>query len=185
MNKRAIIRMGDITSHGGIVSEAFPTLNVYGKNAAGIGHGGYCPQCKRDFVIVEGAENFTFLGKQVAVEGMLTSCGAVLIASQNEAILTDASEERRAIGVSQATTGSATEANKFRFGHRFLVVDAETGEPLINRRYTAVHVNGQVNVGKTDGAAYTTIIESDSEGEVSIQVEFAAPSKNFDRSALA
>lgn len=32
----AIIRKGDLTSHGGTVLEGFATLNVLGKNAAGV-----------------------------------------------------------------------------------------------------------------------------------------------------
>ncbi|WP_374424309.1 PAAR domain-containing protein [Chromobacterium sp.] len=85
MAARAIIRIGDTTSHGGTVLEAFPNFNIFGKNGCGIGHRGYCPQCKTDFVIVAGAKNHTFMGKNVALEGMLTSCGAVLIASQRQA----------------------------------------------------------------------------------------------------
>lgn len=85
MAARAIVREGDTTSHGGTVLESFPNFNIYGKNASGIGHRGYCPQCKTEFVIVAGAQNFIFMGKNVAVEGMLTSCGAVLIASQWQA----------------------------------------------------------------------------------------------------
>lgn len=85
MAARAIIREGDTTSHGGTVLEAFSKLNIYGKFASGVGHRGYCPQCKREFLIVAGAKNFIFMGQNVAVEGMLTSCGAVLIASQSQA----------------------------------------------------------------------------------------------------
>lgn len=85
MAARAIVREGDTTSHGGTVLESFPNFNIYGKNASGIGHRGYCPQCRTEFVIVAGAQNFIFMGKNVAVEGMLTSCGAVLIASQWQA----------------------------------------------------------------------------------------------------
>lgn len=85
MAARAIVREGDTTSHGGTVLESFPNFNIYGKNASGVGHRGYCPQCRTEFVIVAGAQNFIFMGKSVAVEGMLTSCGAVLIASQSQA----------------------------------------------------------------------------------------------------
>ncbi|MDW5416458.1 PAAR domain-containing protein [Iodobacter sp. CM08] len=91
MAKRAIIRIGDLTSHGGVVLEGFSTLNIYGKNAAGVGHKGQCPQCKTTFTIVAGASNYTFMGKNVAVEGMLTSCGATLIATQGQATVDDAS----------------------------------------------------------------------------------------------
>lgn len=103
---KAIIREGDSTSHGGVVLEAFPSLKVYGKNAAGVGHQGYCPRCKRTFYILGGAENYTFMGRNVAVEGMPTSCGAVLIASQGQATV-DATP-----GESIATPSSSRAADK-------------------------------------------------------------------------
>ncbi|WP_227103467.1 PAAR domain-containing protein [Chromobacterium rhizoryzae] len=99
MAARAIVREGDTTSHGGTVLESFPNFNIYGKNASGIGHRGYCPQCKTEFVIVAGAQNVIFMGKNVAVEGMLTSCGAVLIASQSQATVdTDPGAAKRVPG---------------------------------------------------------------------------------------
>ncbi|NHR05342.1 PAAR domain-containing protein [Chromobacterium haemolyticum] len=99
MAARAIVREGDTTSHGGTVLESFPNFNIYGKNASGIGHRGYCPQCRTEFVIVAGAQNVIFMGKNVAVEGMLTSCGAVLIASQSQATVdTDPGAAKRVPG---------------------------------------------------------------------------------------
>lgn len=89
MTKRAIIRLGDPTSHGGTVLEAFPTFDVYGKRVSGVGHKGFCPLCKTTFHIIAGAQNFTFMGQNVAVEGMMTSCGATLIATQHEATIDD------------------------------------------------------------------------------------------------
>ncbi|QJE02078.1 PAAR domain-containing protein [Massilia forsythiae] len=82
MGERAIIRQGDRTSHGGTVVEGHPFLLIYGKPAAGAGHKVHCPRCPGNVVIVEGAVNATMMGVRVAVEGMKTSCGATLIASQ-------------------------------------------------------------------------------------------------------
>lgn len=42
----------------------------------------YCPKCKGSFAIIEGAQTATFYGRGVALEGMRTACGAVLIATQ-------------------------------------------------------------------------------------------------------
>lgn len=84
-NRLAIIREGDPTTHGGVVQESFENFNLYGRRAAGIGHRGYCPQCKRNFVIIAGAQTLNYLGRNVAVEGMQTSCGAALIATQRQA----------------------------------------------------------------------------------------------------
>lgn len=82
MGERAIIRQGDMTSHGGIVIEGHPFLIIHGKPAAGVGHKVQCPKCPGNVVIIEGAMNATMMGINIAVEGMKTSCGAILIASQ-------------------------------------------------------------------------------------------------------
>jgi len=77
-----IIRLGDKTSHDGIVVEGSLTDICMGKPIAYIGHKTYCPKCKGNYPIVEGVLTTTFYGKGVAVAGMRTACGAVLLASQ-------------------------------------------------------------------------------------------------------
>ena len=82
MGERAIIRQGDPTSHNGTVLEGFLDNICMGKPIAGVGHKVFCPQCKGNFAIVEGAPITQMMGMNVAVEGMKTSCGATLIATQ-------------------------------------------------------------------------------------------------------
>lgn len=53
-----------------------------GKPIAFVGHMTYCPKCKGNFPIIDGVMTTTFYGRGVAVDGMKTACGAVLIASQ-------------------------------------------------------------------------------------------------------
>ena len=50
-----IIRLGDATTHGGVVLEAFPNTDLNGKPIAGIGHNVSCPLCKGIFPIAEGS----------------------------------------------------------------------------------------------------------------------------------
>ena len=76
-----IIRLGDTTTHGGIVLEAFPQTDLNGKPIAGVGHKVSCPLCKGVFPIVEGSNTYTISDIPVALDGMKTACGAVLIAS--------------------------------------------------------------------------------------------------------
>ncbi|MDH0091216.1 polymorphic toxin type 44 domain-containing protein [Achromobacter mucicolens] len=87
MAARPIIRVGDSTSHGGTVVEGFPFYNLFGQPAAGLGHMVFCPQCKGTFPIVEGVSSFSIDEGFVAIEGMKTSCGATLIASQRFAVV--------------------------------------------------------------------------------------------------
>ena len=76
-----IIRLGDLTTHGGVVLEAFTQTDLNGKPIAGLGHKVACPLCKGIFPIAEGSSTYTVDGTPVALEGMKTSCGASLIAS--------------------------------------------------------------------------------------------------------
>ncbi|WP_415260584.1 PAAR domain-containing protein [Pseudomonas chlororaphis] len=76
-----IIRLGDSTSHGGVVLEAFFQTDFNGKPIAGVGHKVSCPQCKGVFPIVEGNSTYTVGGVAVALDGMKITCGASLIAS--------------------------------------------------------------------------------------------------------
>lgn len=76
-----IIRLGDLTTHGGVVLEAFTQTDLNGKPIAGLGHKVACPLCKGIFPIAEGSSTYTVDGTPVALEGMKTSCGASLIAN--------------------------------------------------------------------------------------------------------
>ncbi|WP_350615352.1 PAAR domain-containing protein [Pseudomonas sp. HY7a-MNA-CIBAN-0227] len=76
-----IIRLGDSTTHGGIVIEAFPQTDLNGKPMAGVGHKVVCPLCKGVFPISQGSTLLDVGGIPVALHGMKTACGASLIAS--------------------------------------------------------------------------------------------------------
>ena len=76
-----IIRLGDATTHGGVVLEAFPNTDLNGKPIAGIGHNVSCPLCKGIFPIAEGSTTYAVDGISVALDGMKTACGDSLIAS--------------------------------------------------------------------------------------------------------
>jgi uncharacterized Zn-binding protein involved in type VI secretion len=78
---RPVIRKGDRTSHGGVVVTGDETVMIFGQPMARLGDRVSCPKCSGTHTIVEGT---TDVGsdRKTAVEGMKTSCGAVLIASQ-------------------------------------------------------------------------------------------------------
>lgn len=76
-----IIRLGDLTTHGGVVIQAFAHTDLNGKPVAGVGHNVSCPLCKGIFPIVEGSRVYAVDGTPVALDGMKTACGAALIAS--------------------------------------------------------------------------------------------------------
>ncbi|CAQ84588.1 MULTISPECIES: PAAR domain-containing protein [Photorhabdus] len=78
-----IIRQGDKTSHGGSVLSGDECFQVLGKGVARVNDPVSCPKCGGHQTIVEGTSTTVGTNQQgVALEGMKTSCGAVLIASQ-------------------------------------------------------------------------------------------------------
>lgn len=84
MALKPVIRKGDATSHGGVVLGGVDTYLMQGIAVTCVGHMVSCPLCLVTYPIVEGVATFTIDGKQPAVDGMKTSCGAALIASQTE-----------------------------------------------------------------------------------------------------
>jgi uncharacterized Zn-binding protein involved in type VI secretion len=126
-----IIRLGDKTSHGGIVLEGAIADICMGKPIAFVGHKVYCPLCKGAFSIIEGAPTVTFYGIGVALAGMHTACGATLIASQ----FTDfveygggANPAKAARSDSALFAPASAPTTARRFDDKFILVDAETGE---------------------------------------------------------
>ena len=80
---RAVIRLGDQTSHGGKVVSASARMTIDGIPVALWGDHCSCPiNGHNNCVICEGEPAALFDGIPVALEGHKTSCGATLIASQ-------------------------------------------------------------------------------------------------------
>jgi uncharacterized Zn-binding protein involved in type VI secretion len=165
-----IIRMGDRTSHGGTVLEGSPADICMGKPISFIGHKTQCPKCRGTFPIVEGVLTTTFYGKGVAVAGMKTACGAVLIASQFTDIVewsprssskaTDTSE-RLAATSGTATSeqpnsrtpiagGAQTASDEFEIEEYYSLTDGK-GNPLTHYRYD-LYVDGALH---TKAGAYS------------------------------
>lgn len=78
-----VIRLGDKTSHGGSVLEASKLTDSGGIGVARVGDKVSCPLPGHGSgAIVSGDASLIVDGKPVARNGDKTSCGAVLIASQ-------------------------------------------------------------------------------------------------------
>lgn len=79
---KGIIRLGDMTTHGGQVISASTTIIVFNKGVARVGDMVACPiQAHGINPIIEGDAQFTDQGKRVAFHGHKTACGCTLISS--------------------------------------------------------------------------------------------------------
>lgn len=83
---RAIVRLGDITTHGGVVITASPIHTLRGIGIARIGDMVTCPLPGHGInPIVEGCPAFSVGGRSVALHGHKAACGCSLIASLMDA----------------------------------------------------------------------------------------------------
>ena len=79
------IRLGDKTSHLGVVMEASPHSDSGGVGIARVGDKVTCPRCGPN-VIASGDLTMIVDGRPAARHGDKTACGAVLIAGQQTSI---------------------------------------------------------------------------------------------------
>jgi uncharacterized Zn-binding protein involved in type VI secretion len=205
---RAIIRQGDPTSHGGRVIGGSLVDLFDGKPVAFVGHKVSCPKCRGIHEIIEGAPTMTFYGKGVALEGMKTSCGATLIATQftstveyasgggggaysraamsSNALSSDANKSTGNSAVSDA--GDVAESDvgdESPRSVRFQAVDPVSGKPLSKRPYIFTRENGVQHGGLTDAQGYTEIIETEAPEQVAVHFMFADPDgQTIDREDL-
>jgi uncharacterized Zn-binding protein involved in type VI secretion len=177
-----IIRMGDSTSHGGIVIEGSLLDICMGKPIAYVGHKVQCPKCKGIFPIVEGAPTTTFYGKGVALAGMHTACGAVLIASQftdvvecgsgssaaktsQRAAASPAAPERLDRGDGAPVT-APPESSEISFDDKFILINAETSAPMAHTEYAIRRESGELEYGTTDANGHTHLLSATADAEV-------------------
>lgn len=82
---RRIIRVGDPTSHGGVVLAGSPTASDAGKPIARLGDPVSCPRHGVN-KIVDGDTGHDIDGVPVALEGHRTECGSTLIATSTSSV---------------------------------------------------------------------------------------------------
>jgi uncharacterized Zn-binding protein involved in type VI secretion len=84
---KGVIRLGDLTSHGGKVIVASGTSRVHGIPVARQGDACICPiKGHASCTIAEGHPHVLAGGKPVAFDGHKTSCGATLISSASSSV---------------------------------------------------------------------------------------------------
>jgi uncharacterized Zn-binding protein involved in type VI secretion len=177
-----IIRMGDPTSHGGKVIEGSPVDICHGKPISSIGHQTYCPQCKGSFPIIEGVATTTFYGRGVALAGMKTACGAVLIATQftdtveygggSNAVREDSHRQNSGIDTASPRTQSEQSPPVPAFDLFFHAKHEATGKSIVNTPYKITFDDGQTFEGVTDANGHTEKVTSDSPKFATIEIPY-------------
>lgn len=137
LGKRALICKGDTTSHGGHVLEGTETATIDGKPIAGVGHKVQCPLCKGIFPILPDLLGRRYPhrihGRDTAVEGMRTACGAVLIASQSNSTIEDTGEADPGHGAAAVASAALPLAPSPTLCLECLKAAAESGATTVMR----------------------------------------------------
>lgn len=193
---KRVIRLGDPTTHGGVVVSATSHLNMFGKHVARIGDKVTCPLPGHGVcTIVEGDPTWTIDGRNVALEGHKTSCGASLISTlpnvarsyEGMGMASGGGAARSVVVAAAQAGGTTTTASAVNEPHalRFRAIDPESGEPLPYRPYEAIRANGAKITGTTDGDGFTDPIQGNDAEQVEIHVAFNAPNRNLERQEVA
>ncbi len=160
-----------------------------GKPIAAIGHKVYCPKCRGNYPIVEGVMTSTVYGKGVAVEGMKTSCGATLIATQftdcidapsgpasSASAGSSGSANSSSAAMSQSSAPQSPSANANAaaaantFDEQFQLRGAD-GKPLPDKAYRIVTAGGKEFHGVTDADGKTQRVKTAAAEQVHIYLK--------------
>jgi uncharacterized Zn-binding protein involved in type VI secretion len=173
MTKRAIVRYGDRTTHGGTVISGDLTYAIYGKSVARVGDMVRCPQCNDTYPIISGAYD-VWSKHQIARHDDETACGAKLIASQHTATIND--------GVGQTSLAEEVHAlvpltsndldDEDVFVLQFQAIDPATGTACPACIYILTREDGTQHGGVTDANGFTAIIKAMQPEQIDIHFMF-------------
>lgn len=181
MNMLKVIRLGDRTSHGGVVTSATSRFTVGGKNVARLGDTCTCPKKgHNNCVIVEGDPNWTIDGVPVALEGHKLSCGAVLISSMPNA---GRVHDGGAAGAGVSSLNSRNSTTLFSressettpakgYDLFFHLKIAKTGASQPKTPYRITLVDGREFIGISDENGFTEKVYSDTPQTAKIEAPY-------------
>ena len=167
---RRFIRLGDRTSHGGIVMTASKLFYIGDKAVARKGDICTCPiKGHRNCIIMEGDPDFLIDDIPAALEGHKLSCGAVLYSSMPNAgrVYEGGDSAWSGDHLLFETNGSAarpqtaaSSKSVFDFDEHFVLFDDRTGEPAQNFEFHLAGQSEAAKTGITDTGGKTSLVQS-------------------------
>ena len=165
--RRYTITLGATTSAGGRVVSASGSGCINGAPIALEGDLVACPACKATGRIMCVGPRIPEMsdGKHVALENDLCSCRCspspklLPVQMMRSQVLKDTgralsdSDSRPARAARNAPCGPS-------FSERFVLLDEETGDPLVHKEYAVVRASGQLEFGTSDRNGYTHLLST-------------------------
>ncbi|WP_198420944.1 PAAR domain-containing protein [Massilia atriviolacea] len=165
--RRYTITLGARTSAGGRVVSASGSGCINGVPIALEGDLVACPACKATGRILCVGPRIPEMsdGKHVALENDLCTCRCVpppkllTVQIMRSQVLKDTG---RALSNSDSIASHAARAaaNGPSFNERFVLLDEETGDPLVHKEYAVVRASGQLEFGTSDRNGYTHLLST-------------------------
>ncbi|HEV3429412.1 MAG TPA: PAAR domain-containing protein [Paraburkholderia sp.] len=172
--RRAILKLGDKSTNGGVVTEGIDSCTHHGTPITFIGARVWCNGCKSEGVIGwKGPHRTaTMMGKQQALDGDICICKCtpppVMLASQDSAWHSFTHEEWAAMGAGASGT-SMTSEYRGAYDEQYTLTDNE-GYPISGRRYRVRIDSNIVANGVTDANGKTQRIATDTSKRIRLEV---------------
>ncbi|WP_454712036.1 PAAR domain-containing protein [Cupriavidus nantongensis] len=162
---KGIVHQGDKTDHGGTVIQGFSNTESDGRPWAGVGHMVVCPRCKGAFPIIEGHAQITVDGIPVAMHGMRTACGAVLLASSPFTVAEHPLPGAPGTAYMTKSGAFATSPTSDMHTDMFVLRDISTGKPVPNTDYAIRRATGEFEYGRTNAHGHTHLLSTVAQAE--------------------
>ncbi|RFU45340.1 PAAR domain-containing protein [Paraburkholderia sp. DHOC27] len=176
--RRAILKVGDRSTNGGVVTEGISNCTHHGTPITFIGARVWCNGCKSEGVIGwKGPhQKAAMMGKQQALDGDICICKCtpppVMLATQDSAWQSFTPEEWAAMGGD--TPGTSTSSKDHgAYDERVRILDA-TNRPLSSVPYHIRAAGGGVYKGLTDASGYCDRVHTDDVSRLDISVGMQA-----------
>ncbi|WP_229634142.1 PAAR domain-containing protein [Duganella qianjiadongensis] len=171
--KRYTITLGASTTVGGKVISASGHGSINGFKIALEEDVIFCPACKSQGKIVCTGPRITetWNGANVALENDLCLCGCPsppkLVPNQSVRYqIIEESETDKPQTAVTSTAGGPQADEVGMFDDRYILIDEETGEPLINAEYALMRQSGVIEFGTTDLQGHTHLLAAMAEAEL-------------------
>lgn len=176
--KRAILRVGDKSTNGGVVTQGIDDCTHDGVPITYIGAKVWCDGCMSEgYIAASGPhQTATMMGKHEALDGDICICecvpSPVMLASQDNAWHSFEPEELLAVGFGEFS-GAQTLEYRGAYDERVRVLDGE-GKAMPGVPYHITSASGSVYKGLTDASGYSPRVYSDSASSLDIAIGIRA-----------
>ncbi len=167
--RRYVITVGALTTSGGKVISASSDVRIGDAAIALEGDLVSCPACKTTgkIVCVDPRIPETWNGKNVALENDLCICRCANPPKlmPNQTLRSQVIKDTGRALSSPANHPLARGAPHAVFSDRFVLVDDEHGQPLVQREYAVVRASGKLEFGTSDQLGRTHVLSTTAQSE--------------------